>query len=389
MAAPAAAATGWVVTPSVDPSTKPVSFANQLNAVVARTSTDAWAVGTYAGPGRHDGQVMLAERWNGSIWSQVPTPNVSFFDERLFAVSASSAADAWAVGSTNQSSFATTNPIAAHWDGTAWTIVPTPATSGSAKSILFGVAALSSSNAWAVGRSRAGTALIEHWDGSNWTIVPSPNPTAPPGQTLSGTTLNAISARSSNDIWAVGSYSTVKGTVANSFTLVLHWNGTAWSVVPSPNPALASVNGAQQVLHGVAAISASDVWAVGNTIDTASGSFLPDKTMTLHFNGQTWSVVRSPDHPAEDVLAAVTAVSATDVWAVGNFVERTSTTTIARSLSLHWNGTAWSTVPTPNGGTGSGDTLLNGVSALGSGEVWAAGFYLAPAYKTFILHRTP
>jgi hypothetical protein len=389
LAGPATAATGWTVVPSVDPSTKPVSFANQLNAVAARTAGDAWAVGTYAGNGRHDGQVMLAERWNGTAWAQVPTPNVTRFDERLLAVGASAANDAWAVGSTNQSGFAATNPLAAHWDGSAWSIVATPATTGSAKSILSGVAALGPADAWAVGRSRASTALIEHWNGSQWAIVPSPNPAPPAGQTFAGSALTAVSARSASDIWAVGSYTTAKGTTANSFTLTEHWNGSAWSVVPSPNTAAPSVNGVQQLLHGVTAVSASDVWAVGNTIDAASGSFLPDKTLILHYNGTAWSVVPSPDHPAEDVLAAVTAVSSTDVWAVGNFVERTATSTISRSLSLHWNGTAWSTVASPNGGPGSGDTLLNGVSALGSGEVWAAGFTLTPAYTTLVLHHTP
>jgi hypothetical protein len=388
-AMPAAAATGWMVVPSVDPSTRPVSLANQLNAVTARTATDAWAVGTYSGAGRHDGQVMLAERWNGSAWSQVATPNVTFFDERLLAVSASSANDAWAVGSTSQTSFATTNPIAAHWDGSSWTIVSTPATTGSAKSMLFGVADLGPVNAWAVGRSRSGSALIEHWDGASWTIVPGPNPAPAAGQSFSGSTLCGIAARSATDIWAVGSYSTLSGTTANSFTLTEHWNGTTWSVVPSPNPAVRSHNGAQQVLHAVAAISPTDVWAVGDTIDTATGSFLPDKTLTMHWNGSAWSVVASPDHPAEDELLAVTAASSSDVWAVGDFVQRTSTTTIARSLTLHWNGTSWSTVASPNGGDGSGDTILTGASALSSGEVWAAGFYLAPSYKTLILHHTP
>jgi hypothetical protein len=101
LAAPAVAAAAWTIVPSVDPSPAVSTFA----AVSARTSNDAWAVGTYQGPNRHDGKVMLAERWNGSTWSQVPTPNVSFFDEKLLAVSAASATDAWAVGSTNQTSF--------------------------------------------------------------------------------------------------------------------------------------------------------------------------------------------------------------------------------------------------------------------------------------------
>jgi hypothetical protein len=128
MSAPAYAATAWTVTPSVSPSTRTVTFANVLTAVSARTGTDAWAVGSYQGPLEHDGKIMLTERWDGIRWTQVPTPNVQFFDEKLLAVSAAGANEVWAVGSTNQIGFAGTNPITAHWNGSAWTIVPTPAT---------------------------------------------------------------------------------------------------------------------------------------------------------------------------------------------------------------------------------------------------------------------
>src|SRR5689334_10709842 len=77
----------WTITPSVDP----VSTDNELTAVSARTGTDAWAVGFYSGPNRHDGRIMLTERWNGTGWSQVATPNVQFFDEKLLAVAATGA----------------------------------------------------------------------------------------------------------------------------------------------------------------------------------------------------------------------------------------------------------------------------------------------------------
>jgi hypothetical protein len=385
LAAPAVAAAAWTIVPCVDPSPAVSTFA----AVSARTCNDAWAVGTYQGPNRHDGKVMLAERWNGSTWSQVPTPNVSFFDEKLLAVSAASATNAWAVGSTNQTSFATTNPIAAHWDGSAWSIVTTPATTGSAKSILDGVVDFSGTNAWAVGKSRTGLALVEHWNGSTWTIVGTPNPAPPAGETMAGSVLTGISATSPTDMWAVGSFSTVAGTVANTYTLTEHFNGLNWTVVPSPDPAPRSrLNGARQVLKAVTAVGSGNVWAVGNTIDTASGSFLPDKSLILHWSGTAWSVVASPDHPGEeDELLGVSAPSASDVWAVGDFVDRTTSTPTAKSLTLRWTGTTWSTVTSPNGS--SGDTILTGAATVPAttNQVWAVGFNLASAggYRTFAL----
>ena len=87
LAGPALAAPAWVITPTVNPSPLKAAFSNEFHAVDARTSTDAWAVGNFLGPNDYDGQVMLAEHWNGTAWSQVATPNVMRFDEKLNAVS--------------------------------------------------------------------------------------------------------------------------------------------------------------------------------------------------------------------------------------------------------------------------------------------------------------
>jgi hypothetical protein len=274
VASPAAAAPIWAVVPGVNP----VTTENTLTAVHARTATDAWAVGFYKGPARHDGRIMLAERWDGTSWRQVPTPNVQFFDEKLLAVHASGANDAWAVGSTNQTGFATTNPIAAHWDGGAWMIVSTPATTGSAKSILDGVVDFGPTNAWAVGRSRSGRALVEHWDGAAWSIVPTPDPVPPAGSTLAGATLTGLSALSPTDIWAVGSF-VDRGPTGADFpvgkTQIQHWNGTVWSVVPSPG-------GNDASLAGVSVVPGSaEAWAVGSVLSAPSTT----TTLILHHPG--------------------------------------------------------------------------------------------------------
>ena len=116
-------------------------------------------------------------------------------DESLLAVSASSATDAWAVGFTKTVGAAGRNPLAVHWNGSSWTIVPTPTLTGGAKSTLNGVADLSASNAWAVGKGRNGAALAEHWNGSTWSVVPVPTPAG-----ASSSQLGGISARSPSDI---------------------------------------------------------------------------------------------------------------------------------------------------------------------------------------------
>jgi hypothetical protein len=110
------------------------------------------------------------------------------------------------------------------------------------------VAATSPTNAWAVGRSKNGTTvqtLIEHWDGTAWTVQPS-------GTGGNHERLCGVAADSSSDAWAVGF---ANGRLQ---TLIEHWNGTAWTVQPPRGPA-----GSPQLLKGVAAVSPAAAWAVG------------------------------------------------------------------------------------------------------------------------------
>jgi hypothetical protein len=94
---------------------------------------------------------------------------------------------------------------------------------------------------------------IEHWDGTSRSIVSSPNPNPAPTK---DTALYGIAAISANDIWAVGAgnFSTISGTA----TLIEHWDGTTWTIIISPDPGNAS-----NALFGVAALSDGTVVAVG------------------------------------------------------------------------------------------------------------------------------
>src|SRR5436190_16088532 len=81
----------------------------------------------------------------------------------------------------------------------------------------------------------------------------------------------------------------------------------AWRVVP-----IDAVK--WQELSGIAAVSPTDVWAVGEQ-RAADGA---DRTLTEHWNGSYWQIVPSPNvGPKSNWLRDVIAISATDVWAVG------------------------------------------------------------------------
>src|SRR5207249_6707083 len=168
--------------------------------------------------------------------------------------------------------------------------------------------------------------LILHWDGAQWSLVPSPNPGS------STNILSSIAIVSANDIWAVGTY---YGATTVTHTLVEHWDGAQWRVVPSPDQGSAS-NG----LSSVSAVAANDVWAVG----TYGNNNLTGQTLIMHWDGAQWSVGPSPNGGQAGTRAprAVVALAANDAWAVGSYG--------SHALTLHWNGTQWAVVPTANPG---------------------------------------
>jgi hypothetical protein len=122
-----------------------------------------------------------------------------------------------------------------HWDGAAWNTVA-PQMPLDPYSFFYGVIAPGSRNVWAAGTSLDSDGvnfsnLIEHWDGTSWQIVPTPN------VDLRNNSLYAISAVSPNDIWAVGATDTTGGGLGRKLPLSLHWDGTAWTIVPTPGTA--------------------------------------------------------------------------------------------------------------------------------------------------------
>ena len=241
---------------------------------------------------------------------------------------------------------------------------------GTVPGFLFGVAATSSSNAWAAGVSDTSTSvqtLIEHWNGTAWCTVATPDP----GGSSEENQLQGVAAVSSSSAWAVGSY----GTSTRSQTLIVHWNGTAWSQQSSPNPAGFS-SGSQ--LSGVAATSPSNAWAVG----ASSHSFTDSRTLIAHWDGIAWTQVPSPNpggagSSSQNVLYSVTATSSSNAWAVGLYSNGTG----SKALVLHWNGTAWTQQASLN------QAELFSVAATSPANAWTAGSLGGgPAFKTLIEH---
>ena len=142
--------------------------------------------------------------------------------------------------------------------------------------------------------------MVEHWDGTRWRVVPSP--------AIVGARLDSVVATARNDAWAVGAW--YRPTTSTPGTLTIRWDGTTWSRIPSPNR-----NQGYNELYGVAAASSADAWAVGYYNIANYGS---EKTLILHWNGSGWALVPSPNIGSNaNQLYGVDAVASNDAWAVG------------------------------------------------------------------------
>ena len=242
-----------------------------------------------------------------------------------------------------------------------WNVIANPATNLGAESELHGVSGTSPNDVWAVGDYDGSSdtvrhTLIEHWDGNSWSVVPSPDIVTTSGRDAVNV-LNAVVAIAPNDAWAVGYDASLDTPYA---TLTLHWNGSAWQVVPSPNPA-PSPNTLYNALLGVSAVASNDVWAVGGNPFNLAGD--TTRAILMHWNGATWQLFPAPPETAfwqNTNRTAVKAIASNNVWAVGQF------------SAFRWNGSAW-TLP-----TGFSGQDIAAIDASASTNVWSDGTHSVP-----------
>jgi hypothetical protein len=300
-----------------------------LKAAAAVSPTEIWAVGSKAEFGGYSALIM---RWDGKTWRAVDAPSPrSEEGVSLNGIAAIAANDVWAVGDVyDGDAYPFSRTLIEHWNGEQWSMVPSP-NPGRSYNTLNGIVAIAPDNLWAVGgyelrSSDFRRALILHWDGRNWVHIAN-LPRADDAE------LRAVTALGPDNIWAVGSYGKI-----SMHTLVMHWDGALWNVVPSPSLGRSYMS--FNMLWGVSAISPNDVWAVGSySDDTHYGN---NQTAVLHWDGKVWSAIPSPsgDPRGHNNLFGLAARSKNDIWAVGR-------SGFDAPLVLHWDGAKWSRVPGP------------------------------------------
>jgi hypothetical protein len=320
-----------------------------LDGVACPGTSTCLAVGSYNNDS--GGVLPLSLRWNGKSWITVKTPGSDFSE--LADVSCPDTSNCMAVGTSRYGT------LAENWNGTAWTIVPSPAPTGANSSDLVSVSCPTSTSCAAVGSfvnsSGATRTLAEQWNGSAWRLVPSPNRSGTTGSELEG-----VSCPSASSCVSVGDSF---NKVGNSQTLAESWNGATWSLVPSPNPA----KGQENTLSSASCISTTNC--------TAAGDYwaLPGETVVLieAWNGTKWSLVAGAG--ASGFLNGVSCSAFSECMAVGDSVPGT--------LAEQQNGPGWSVLPSPNP-RGMSASSLSGVSCASPSSCNAVGYSIGSGSDT-------
>jgi hypothetical protein len=312
------------------------------------TSTDTISA---QGAGKQAAAVSLS---GVTGWTQVPSANFGNQDNVLAGVSAASATDVWAVGAFIPGPAGVLNALAHHFDGTRWTAFPLPNV-GAQQNILQAVSMPSPGKAWAVGDFINGRfqqqTLIEHFDGTVWSVVPSPSPGAL--QNI----LYGVAAITDTDVWAVGAQEDANDVW---HTLTEHWDGSTWSVV---NAVDAGTSGNQ--FYAVKALATNNVYAIGQQ----AGAGFPNDALIEHWNGTTWSVVTSPAGGSGSALPLGITATASSLTLVG---EQETDTVPYTSYVAAGAPTALSIQSTPNLGTGENDPFA--VAIANDGTTWVVGW---------------
>ena len=328
---PAAVAAGWngstwTVEAAVSP---PGAASSNLNGVACTAPSACIAVG--ATTSRTRTPVSLAERWDGRAWRTQPIPSPAG-GGALSGVSCTSASACTAVGAANLL-VPNSTTLAERWNGTRWSIQATPDPAGAAGADLFGVSCASGSSCMAAGTAfnSAGSPVgvfSERWDGARWHLQTAPMPTGSPGSLFTG-----VSCTSPSSCTAVGFSTDSSGNPAA--TLAERWNGTRWSIQPTPNPSPGGL------LAAVSCTSASDCTAAGNLNGTAHAG---STTLVEHWNGTTWAIQPTPKLSAgQGSFFNAVACQANACTAVGLYLTNSGPLTLAE----RWTGTGWHIQATP------------------------------------------
>lgn len=301
------------------------------------------------------GSGELAVRWNGSKWTAEKAPAAGW----LYGVTCFSATDCVAVGS-GMSNYG--RPIASNWNGSEWRNVATlPAPKGNQGAAVGSISCTSTKSCFAVGSyALPGTisknaVLVDRWDGSKWTLGPSPSfASVPYGE------FGTLECTSGKWCIAVGAYGAAEGGPQGLLPLAETWNGSKWSAPEAIDPA-----GDQDILSASACASVTSCVAVGAIQGGYSSAPLAES-----WNGTSWTAepVPVPRATSDAYLTGASCPAPTMCVAVGWAYGSSGNQVV---LADSWNGSKWSLMST-SAPPGDG-SWLNSVTCLSSKSCTAVG----------------
>ncbi len=301
--------TSW----GVQPTPNPMQTGNELLAVSCVAS-----VCTAVGNGRLDAlatYIPLVERWNGSKWTIQRSLNPGGSNGgQLYGVSCTGQNACTAVGYYNVGSGGAFAVFAERWNGTSWVPQPTPSPPGGG--FLNWVSCTATASCVAVGTyyDQFGTPLefSENWDGHAWQIQQMPSP---PGYVESNRT-PTVSCSAANACTAVWSYLDSSGTW---LPIAERWDGTAWTIEATPTAPDATLT----YLYSVSCDAANSCTAVGFDRNSAA----VDVTLAMHWDGSQWTIEPSPTPhgPGPAYLGDISCTAGAQCTAVGTYRDSTGT----------------------------------------------------------------
>lgn len=346
----AAAAPGWQITKIVG---DPAGFTSFTD-VAASSPGNAWAGGSIC-PANCTAPTASVERWNGRHWTTFALPAARASDPSDAVVGTSSAANTWIF------------TFDANYTGYALHVTPGGVTQdvlpGTGNVSIGSAAVFGANNAWAFGtignvNLAEYSSYVAHYNGTAWTQLPTP-PVVP-------ASTSALSAR---DLWILGPTSLAPGTVTTY--QAARWTGAGWATVTLPDAVQLGISPNTLNPTGILALSKDNVWVTANQ----AGSFgLAGTVVLLHWNGRRWSSVPTP--PAFAV--GQFDFDITSDGHGGFLVSGYSSANFTQNYLFHYNRGHWSRqlTPVPPGDTGvqfGGLALIPGTRSLvGGAEVFTS-----------------
>jgi hypothetical protein len=266
----------------------------------------AWAVGEYLNDQYLDR--ALIEVWHAGKWTIARTPQPGSVRDMMFAASALSPSNVWAVGD-REGADNVFETLAEHWNGRRWSVVPTP-DPGSTGNHLYGVDAVAPNDVWAVGQRLGASApdqgLVEHWNGRRWSVV------SIPVSTVASVLLDGVTV-SRGQVWVDGE----SDSPAAGRPLIEHLQNGHWSI--------ANLSGAGSVwsnLYGLA-VAQGSVWAVGTFVNVTTDN---NQVLVLRGVGNRFTVSNAPnagEPGGSDIPGGIAAIGG-HLWIAGTYNTATS-----------------------------------------------------------------